>query len=165
VVLLDMVLPGVTGVSVAKELARRAPRTRVLMLSGFVDEAQVARAFAAGAIGFAIKDQPATEILQALREVAVGRTYMSPRLHRDLVEDHLKRPERADGSPLGPLSSREREVFDLLVRGFSNDAISGQLCISVKTVETHRSRVMKKLHLHSISELIRFAARNSLLHD
>ncbi len=142
------------------------------MLSMHSDEAHVAHALAAGAAGYALKDQSADAVIEAIRTVARGQKYLSPRISRFGLDDELH--QRGNGSengngkvgaggPVDALSPREREVFDLLVRGLSNDAVATRLCISVKTVETHRAHILKKLTLHSIADLVRFAARNGLL--
>jgi DNA-binding NarL/FixJ family response regulator len=164
--IVDVALPGSNGVTVARELGRRRPDCKVLMLTMHAGDEFVSQALAAGASGYALKDQSANEIIEAIRVVTRGETYLSPRISRLLLDDARRR--RTDGNPPGPcdpLSAREREVFDLLVQGMSNDAIAGHLFISVKTVETHRARVLRKLGMHSIVELVRFAARHGLLYD
>jgi two-component system response regulator NreC len=167
VVVLDVSLPGVNGIAATRELVRREPHAHVLMLSMHAGEDYVAQALAAGATGYALKDQSAAEVIEAIRAVARGQAYLSPRISRFVVDDYLRlrRGESARTGPLAALSVREQEIFDLLVRGFSNDGIAGQLCISVKTVETHRAHILHKLRLHSIAELVRFAARHDLVAD
>jgi two-component system response regulator NreC len=125
----------------------------------------VAQALVAGASGYALKHQPPREVLDAIREVAGGKIYLSPRVSRIVVDDYLRmqRGERTHSGPLALLSPREREVFDMLVRGYGNEGVGRHLSISVKTVETHRAHILKKLRLHSIAELIRFAARHNLV--
>ena len=161
-VLLDVALPGTSGLTAARELLRRSPGRRVLMVSMRVEEDAVADALTVGALGFAGKDQPVHELLEAVRAVAQGRPYLPPQVSAHALEErlHLRRERRG---PLGSLSPREREIFDLLVSGFGNEAIAGQLTISKRTVETHRSRILKKLHVHSAVELLRLAARHGLL--
>lgn len=159
-VLLDVALPGPDGVTAARELMRRDPKRRLLMVSMRVEEHTVADALFAGALGYAGKDQPVDELLQAVRTVAQGGTYLPPRVSAEGIEARLR--SRRPG-PVGLLSAREREVFDLLVRGFNNAQAAAQLTISRRTVETHRSRILKKLHVHSAVELLRFAARHGLL--
>jgi DNA-binding NarL/FixJ family response regulator len=116
----------------------------------------VSRAIAAGASGYAIKTEPPERVVDAVRRVARGERYLAPQLER--IEE-----VPADAGPLGTLSQREREVFQLLIRGFSNQRAAKELCISVKTVETHRTHIHRKLGVHSVAELIRFAARHDLL--
>lgn len=161
-VLLDVSLPGANGIVVARELLRRTPAPRILMLSVRDEEETVAAALLAGAQGYACKVQPAAQLLEAVRAVLAGGRYLAPQLSADAIEQCLRRHREQKG-PLDVLSDREREVFSLLVRGITNDGIADQLTISRRTVETHRSRVLKKLRVHSAVELLRFAARHSLL--
>jgi DNA-binding NarL/FixJ family response regulator len=161
-VLLDVALPGPSGIMVARELLRRDPSQRLLMLSMRDEEETVAEALAVGARGYACKDQTVSELLAAVRTVAGGGSYLSPRISADAIGERLSQRHARNG-PLGVLSDREREVFELLVRGFTNDSIALNLTISKRTVETHRSRVLKKLRVHSAVELLRLAARHGLL--
>lgn len=165
VVLMDVALTTTSGIATTRELLRRMQDVRVLMLSMHGEADFVSQALSAGANGYALKTQSSGEILDAIRAVARGEMYLSPLISRTVVEDglKLKRGENGQAGPCHELSPREREVFDLLVRGFSNDSIAQSLCISVKTVETHRARILKKLKLHSLVELVRFAARHDLI--
>jgi two-component system, NarL family, invasion response regulator UvrY len=162
VVVLDSSLPGTGGFSALRQLLRRHPASRVLVLSAQVAEDFAAEAFAAGAMGYAGKDGSAGEILTAIREVASGQRYLSPRLAVERVNQHLRERPDGDRAPLDVLSAREREVFRLLVLGCSNDEVAKRLRISRRTVETHRSRILKKLRVHSAVELLRLAARHGL---
>jgi two-component system response regulator NreC len=165
VLVLDLALDGVSGLTVARELNRLDRAPKILMLSTYADEEHAAEALAAGARGYACKQQGGTELLQAVRAVGQGRSYLSPTLDKAVVDEKLRlRDRRGSPAAVGLLSPREREIFDLLVRGFSNDAIGSQLFISPKTVETHRSHIMTKLRLHSIAEMVRYAATHGLLH-
>jgi two-component system, NarL family, nitrate/nitrite response regulator NarL len=159
-IVLDVGLPGSNGVAAIPDLRRVAPRARILVLTMHTTHEYVRLAFAAGAIGYAVKDQTALEIVEAMRAVARGEKYLAPQLPQSLLQ---QRTGSISGGPLHALSPREREIFDLAVRGFSNQGIAGQLCISVKTVETHRAHINKKLGVHSAAELIRFAARHGLV--
>ena len=164
-VVMDVSLAGTSGIVATRELLRRDPSLCVLLLSMHTEEDLVVEGLAAGALGYACKLQPAGEVVQAIHEVARGRPYLSSRLPRSLIDDGLRRRREGhrDDGVTRVLSQREREVFDLLVRGLSNDAIASQLAISAKTVETHRAHVLKKLGLHSVVELVRFAVRHDLL--
>jgi two-component system response regulator NreC len=157
-------LPGLSGITATRELVRRDKRTRVLLFSSRADEELVHQALEAGARGFALVQQAPDEIFGAIRSVAQGHVYLAPKLQHVLVQDHLRlrRGEQATSGPTDALSQREREVFELLVRGHSNQKISRLLCISPKTVETHRAHVLRKLGVHSIVDLVRFAARHQL---
>jgi DNA-binding NarL/FixJ family response regulator len=160
VAVLDVGLPGSNGIALLRDLTRVAPKTRSLMLSMHTAHEFVRQAFGAGACGYALKDQPPEQVAEAIRSVAHGGRYLAPRLPRTLLE-----PPSAGAAegPLATLSAREREIFDLAVRGFTNVSIGATLCISVKTVETHRAHINRKLGVHSASELIRFAARHGLV--
>jgi DNA-binding NarL/FixJ family response regulator len=164
-IVLDITLPGSNGLAVLRELKRRGIDKPVLVLTMHQHADMVADAFAAGAVGYALKHQSESEIVDAVRTVARRVTYLAPQLSADLLPD--ARNDRPAGAAtrgvLALLSSREREIFDLIVRGFTNAAIAKQLFISVKTVETHRTRIMRKLDVHNVGELIRLAARHGFL--
>jgi DNA-binding NarL/FixJ family response regulator len=163
IAILDVSLPGAGGVALARDLLRYEPSCKIMMLTMHVSEPYVLEAFDAGARGYAIKDQRTTEIIDAIRTVARGEIYLAPRIPRSVLERHQSGSYRLDSGPLGELSVREREVFDLAVRGFTNESIASELGISVKTVETHRARINRKLRVHSTGELVRFAALHGLI--
>jgi two-component system response regulator NreC len=162
VMVMDVNLPGVDGVSATREVLRRSPQTKVLILSMYTDEIHAARALAAGASGYAMKTQPREELLEALRAVSRGERYVPRSFSTSLLDVHRRAAGREEG-PLACLSPREREIFGLLVRGLSNRSIARELCISVKTVETHRTHIHEKLGVHSIAQLIHFAAVNGAI--
>jgi two-component system invasion response regulator UvrY len=163
VVVLDASLPGMGGLSALRSLLRRHPDRRVLVLSAHVAEDFAAEAFSAGAMGYAGKDGDAEEIVAAILDVAAGQRFLTPRLALERVNRHLLERPAGDRAPLDVLSAREREVFRLLVLGCSNEEIADRLRISRRTVETHRSRILKKLRVHSAVELLRLAARHGLI--
>ena len=165
VVVLDLALPGASGISVARELLRRDARRKILVLTLYLDEEHVAEALEAGIAGYASKEQDSAEVLGAIRTVARGRSYLSPLVSGFIVDGYLRlrRGGGADDTPLRKLTQRERGIFGLTVRGLSNERIAVELHISRRTVETHRSRILKKLALHSASDLVRLAARHGLL--
>jgi two-component system, NarL family, response regulator NreC len=162
VMVMDLNLPGVDGISATREVLRRSPQTKVLILSMYTDEIHAARALAAGASGYAMKTQPPEELMEAVRTVGRGERYVPRSLSPSLLDVHRRAAGR-DGGPLACLSPREREIFGLLVRGLSNRSIARELCISVKTVETHRTHIHEKLGVHSIAQLIHFAAVNGAI--
>jgi two-component system response regulator NreC len=164
-VVLDLTLPDGDGVSATREIIRREPRIRVLILTMQTNEFFVSRSLAAGASGFAIKSQGPDEIVQAIRAVASGERYLSPQFVDKLSAANGKTAlkDHATADPLEPLSRREREVCDLVLRGLSNQSIADALCISIKTVETHRARINQKLGVHSTGQLIRLAALQGLI--
>ena len=164
VVVLDIMLPGVDGIAAAREILRRVPGTKVLILSAYVHADRLREALSAGVNGWAGKDQSAEELIGAIRRVATGENYVAPRLE-SLVSSAEGRSGNGEGQPLHLLSPREREIFDLIIRGFSNEGIARELSISAKTVETHRAHINKKLEVHSTADLVRFAARHGLLRE
>jgi DNA-binding NarL/FixJ family response regulator len=160
IVVVDVTLPGSGGVALVRDLKRDDPRRPVLMLSSYQHADIVVDALDAGAEGYAVKTQSPQQLIEAIRAVAGGERYLAPAL-RHLVRRDSGRSGRT--GLLSMLSVREREVFDLLVRGQANAEIAKILFISVKTVETHRTHVMKKLDVHSMADLIRLAARHGHL--
>ncbi len=162
VVVLDMVLPGTTGVEVARELLREDPNRKLIALSMLKDEQHVAQALDAGILGYASKEQSVQEVVSAIRTVAQRQPYLAPNISRTVLEDY-RRTRRDDASPLSSLTRREREVFDLTVAGAVTAEIARRLFISKRTVETHRARILRKLNAHSATDLVRLAARLGLL--
>jgi two-component system response regulator NreC len=154
VVLLDVTMPGKSGIEALPELAAAAPVTKALMLSMQDDPAYVRRAFAAGASGYLLKDSADEELVKALHDVALGHQYVHPLLGARLATTEAQ----ANGSELGrSLSSRERDVLRLLALGHTNHEIAEQLVLSIRTVETHRARIMQKLGLRNRADIVRFA--------
>jgi two-component system response regulator NreC len=158
VVLLDILMPGRSGVDALPDLLAAAPATKALMLSMQDDPSYVRRAFAAGASGYLLKEAADAELVQAVREVAAGRRYVHPLLGARLVASDAETAAEAD-----PLSGREHEVLRLLALGHTNQEIAKQLHISVRTAETHRAHIMRKLGLATRAEIVRYAlARGDL---
>jgi DNA-binding NarL/FixJ family response regulator len=163
VVIMNTSLPGLDGISASREMIRRSGRTKILMRSNRHSAAEVLEAFRAGATGFSLKAEPASSLVEAIRKVAQGQRYVSPSLAPISTMQAAAHLDSID--VLSPLSDREREIFHLLVQGLSNRAVSRELCISLKTVASHRQRIYEKLGLHSVTELVRFAANNYLLRE
>ena len=160
VVLLDVVLPGRSGIEAAPEILAAAPHARILVLSMQDDPSYVRQAFAAGASGYLLKEAADDELVQAVREVAAGNRYVHPALGARLAAAEAEARARAEADPL---SEREREVLRLLALGHTNQEIAKLLFISVRTAETHRAHVMQKLRLSTRAELVRYAIRQGLL--
>lgn len=160
VILLDVVMPDQTGLDVLPTLLHEHPETKVLILSMQDDPQYVRQAFAAGASGYVLKEAADTEVVAAIREVANGGRYVHPELGARLVAADTEAARRAEADPL---SDREREVLRLLALGHTNQEISKQLYISVRTAETHRAHIMQKLRLSSRAELVRYALQQGLL--
>ena len=156
VAVVDVLMPSVSGIGIARELQELQPTCRVLGLSGVEEPFAIAEMLRAGAIGFAIKSQPSSEILAAIRCTAAGDRYLPPKVSRAAVEAELA----GGASPsLGQLTKREREIFELMIRGYTNSEIGARLFIALRTVETHRHRIAKKVCARSIVEMQRLAAR------
>jgi DNA-binding NarL/FixJ family response regulator len=160
VVLLDVVMPGRSGIDVTPEILENAPESKVLVLSMQDDPRYVREAFGAGASGYVLKEAADSEVVQAVREVASGGRYVNPELGARLAaaDAHALAEEEAD-----PLSEREREVLRLLALGHTNQEIAKQLYISVRTAESHRAHIMQKLRLETRAELVRYALAHGLL--
>ncbi len=163
VVVLDITLAGSNGLALLRELKRKRVRQPALVLTMHQHGDMVSEAFAAGAVGYALKHQSEDELVEAIRSTARRVTYLAPQLSRELLPGTGGAQHAVAPGVLNILSAREREIFDLIVRGHSNAAIAQQLFISVKTVETHRTRIMRKLDVHNVGELIRLAARHGFL--
>ncbi|MGD0837218.1 MAG: response regulator transcription factor [Polyangia bacterium] len=163
-VMLELVLPGVDGVAAAREIRRLQSRCKILVVTGCLEPHRLHAAWAAGVDGCLTKHESADVMLSAIAELAAGRRYLSPTLRRSGETLRVVgEPLAGGGHPLAALSQREREVVDLIVRGFSTKAAASELCISSKTVETHRTHINDKLNVHSTADLVRFALRNGLL--
>ena len=160
--IMDLFLRGQSGLSATRELCRRQRGAKILILTAVDNACFVRESFAAGARGFALKEQTAEEIMGAMRVVAGGMRYLTPRFDPQLIEEGKVESESEDGL-FGRLSAREREIFDLVVAGHGNQQIANELFISIKTVETHRARINRKLGVHSGVELVRFAALHGRL--
>ena len=162
VVLLDVVMPGRSGIEAIPDLLKESPETRVLVLSMQDDPAYVREAFGAGAKGYVLKEAVDAEVVGAIREVAEGRQYVHPALGARLIAAEAEERSRAEEDPL---SDREREVLRLLALGHTNQEIAEALFLSVRTVETHRAHIMQKLRISTRAELVRYALSEGLLED
>jgi two-component system, NarL family, response regulator NreC len=154
VLVLDIVLPGPSGIDVLPEIARCAPGTKVLILTMRDDSAAVRQAFAAGAAGYLLKEAAEAELVHAIHEVARGRRYVYPLLGAQVVAADAAESDRTLADPL---SEREHEVLRLLALGHTNQQIASRLSISVRTAESHRARIMRKLGLHTRAEIVQYA--------
>jgi two-component system, NarL family, response regulator NreC len=160
VILLDVMMPGKTGIEGMPAILQAVPDARVLVLSMQDDPRYVREAFDAGACGYVLKEAADTEVVSAVRAVAGGERYVHPSLGAKLFAAEAEGRRRAEQDPL---SDREREVLRLLSLGHTNQEIAKMLFISVRTAETHRAHIMQKLHLSSRAELVRYAISTGLL--
>lgn len=162
VALLDIDMPGLNGLEAARRLRAEFPRLRVIILSVHDNEEYVRQALRAGAAGYLLKDAAPAELALALQAVARGETYLSPAVSRRVIEDYLR------GGPETPttferLTSRQREILQLIAEGHSTKDIARLLDLSVKTVETHRAALMQALDIHEVAGLVRYALRHGLV--
>jgi DNA-binding NarL/FixJ family response regulator len=163
VVLMDIAMPGLNGIEAARQIRRKYPFVEVVVLSMYTTTEHVYRALEAGARGYLLKECAGHEVVTALRAAKEGRRFLSGKISERDVEDHRRR--RAAGksaSPLERLSPREREILQLVVEGKSSAAIAKIVFLSPKTVETYRSRLMKKLDVDDLPALIKYAVANGL---
>ena len=161
-VLMDVTMPGESGLEGVPKLLHEHPDLRILILSMQDDPRYVREAFAVGASGYVLKEAADVQVVAAIREVAAGGRYVHPELGARLVAAEADALRRAEEDPL---SEREREVLALLAHGFTNQEIARQLFISVRTAETHRAHVMQKLRLTTRAELVSYALANGLLEE
>lgn len=157
VVLLDVTMPGQSGVDAIPAVLAAAPGARVLMLSMHDDPAYARAALSAGAAGYMLKEAAYVDLVAAIRQVAGGQLYVHPRMGAQLAV------EPTPAEPADDLSEREREVLALLARGYTNQEIAARLFVSVRTVESHRSHILTKLRLSTRAELVRYALDTGLL--
>jgi len=157
VAIVDVLMPGTSGITLASEIHERRPTCRVLGLSVIDEPGLIADMLRAHASGYALKTQPVSEIVGAIHDLLGGLRYLPPTVSRDAVQAEL---DSSVSRPLQRLTKREREVFELLIRGYSNDEIAMRLIIARRTVETHRQRIMNKLSAHSVVQMQRLAARH-----
>lgn len=161
IVLMDIGLPVLGGIDATRALVAEDPATKVVALSTFSDRRVVMQMLDAGARGYVVKSAGRDELLRAIRAVAYGRTYLCPDAAAVLVES-LRGKKAADSPPLEPIGRREREVLQLLADGHTSPEIGKRLHIATSTVEVHRRNLMRKLELHSIAELTKYAVRHGL---
>jgi two-component system, NarL family, invasion response regulator UvrY len=162
VLVLDMSMPGRSGIELIKQLKGEKPKLRILILSMHSEAQYAVRAIKAGASGYLTKDGAADQLVAAIRRIAAGGAYMTPEAAELLARDY-GRPE--DAAPHTLLSDREFQVFQAIVMGKSITAIAGELSLSVKTVSTHKSRIMEKMNISNQAELVRYAIRHKLLDE
>jgi DNA-binding NarL/FixJ family response regulator len=162
IALLDIGMPGMNGIEIARRAARVAPRTKVIILSMYDDKTHVRQAIHAGVAGYLLKGAAVAELPLAFAAVSAGQTYLTPKVSR-LVVDGILGNEPIDADPLEGLTQRQREILQLVAEGRSTKEIAGILDVSVKTIETHRARLMERLDIHDVPGLVRFAIRSGLV--
>src|SRR5918994_7475691 len=164
VAVLDIGMPLLNGIEATRQIVKRLPNVRVLILSMHSDEAYITQALQAGARGYLLKDSADTDLIRAVTDVAAGRSFFSPAVAKVMLDDYVRHlagkgiVDRYDA-----LSEREREIFQLVAEGHSNKAVAELLSISPATVETHRAHILQKLDLHNTAEVVLYAVRRGVI--
>ena len=164
VVVMDIAMPNMNGIEATRRIVERHPQTAIVILSMHYDESYVIRSLKAGARGYLLKDAVKADLIAAIRAVAEGRSFFSPRISRILKEDYvaaLSRKNADDSYEL--LTEREREILQLVAEGKTNKEIANVLNLSLYTVDTHRTHILQKLNLHSVPEVILYAVRKGII--
>jgi DNA-binding NarL/FixJ family response regulator len=163
VLVVDIMMPGLNGLEVTRQVRQRCPRTHVAVLSVNADEPYVLEALRNGASAYVLKGCNGAELVRAVRETAAGRHYLGPPLSERALEMYRAKPGQAPKDSYELLTPREREVLQLAAEGYSSTEIGDRLNISKRTAETHRARLMRKLDLHTHTDLILFALRRGII--
>ena len=159
ILVLDVEMSGLNGLDICREITRRMKKLIVLILSMHDDDEFVARALENGARGYLTKEADNEQLIEALRAVSQGETYLAPGLGKDI----LSRVGKGRGDPYEQLTNRERQVLHLIAEGKTNREIAGTLDVAVKTVDTHRTRLMRKLNIHDQTTLVKYALRKGIV--
>jgi DNA-binding NarL/FixJ family response regulator len=161
-VLMDIAMAELSGLEALPRIAKDFPSVRVIILSAHANEEYVIRALRSGAAGYMLKDAATAELELAITSVSEDKTYLSPSISRTVIDSYLKRVA-GQFSPLEQLTSRQREILQLLAEGRNTKEIASDLDISVKTVESHRLQLMERLNIHDVPGLVRYAVRSGLV--
>jgi len=159
VAVVDIRMPLLNGIDAARELSRSCPKTKTILLTQHEEQQYIQEALEAGVKGYVLKNQVASDLVHAIQQVARGEFYLSPGVSKAVVEAYRARSNR----PADPLSGRERQVLQLIAEGKSTKDVAVVLGVSVKTAESHRSRLMRKLDIHETATLVRYAVRRGLV--
>ena len=163
ILVVDLMMPGLHGLEITRQVRKRFRRTLVVVLSMHADESYVIAALKNGASGYVLKDSSASDLVTALHEVSDGRRFLSSPLSDRAIEVYMKTSDDGDEDVYESLTNREREILQLAAEGHNNRTIGERLSISPRTVETHRANLMRKLGLKTQTDLIRFALRRGIL--
>ncbi|MBI4027965.1 MAG: response regulator transcription factor [Verrucomicrobia bacterium] len=160
---LDLQMPGLNGLEAARQIQRRSPQTRVIILTMHANEAYVFAAFQNGALGYVLKDSASDDLITAITEAMAGRRYLSAPLSDSAIEAYLQKTKASPVDRYETLTAREREILQLAAESNTNAEIGRRLFISPRTVEIHRTNMMRKLNLRTHTDLVRYALQRGLL--
>jgi len=164
VAVLDIAMPLLNGIEATRQIARRAPPVRILILSMYSDESYIVQALRAGAHGYLLKDSADVDLIRAVTAVRQGKSFFSPVVAKVMLDDYVRRlADKGVTDRFDSLSEREREIFQLIAEGHSNKEIADLINLSVSTVETHRAHIMEKLDVHNTAEIVLYAVRKGVI--
>jgi DNA-binding NarL/FixJ family response regulator len=163
ILIVDLMMPGLTGLEVARRVRQRAAHVRIVVVSMHAAESYVREALRAGAIGYVLKESPAADVVQAVRAAADGRRFLSAALSERLIDAYIQQSSATTDDPYDLLTEREREVLYLAALGYTAPEIAERLVLSVRTVENYRAGVLRKLDLRNQTDLVRYAIRRGII--
>lgn len=164
VAVIDIGMPLLNGIEATRQIAKVAPKTRVLILSMHLNEAYVISGFQAGALGYLLKDSADTDLIHGISAVAAGKSFFSPAVAKVMLDDYVRHlAAKGAADRYDTLSDREREIFQLIAEGHSNKEVAEILSLSPTTVETHRAHILQKLDVHNTAELVLYAVRRGVI--
>ncbi len=162
VVVMDIVMPDLNGIEATQQIVSSCPNSKVIALSMHTDRRFVTRMLKSGASGYLLKDSAFNELASAIRTVVSGQIYLNPKVAGVVVDEYLHNRNQDEPSGLPSLTAREREVLQLLAEGRSTKEVASHIHVSVKTVETHRQNIMKKLNIFNLADLVKYAIREGI---
>jgi two-component system response regulator NreC len=160
---LDLMMPGLNGIEVTRQIRKRSPYTKIIILSMHADDEYVLEALRCGANGYVLKDAGATELVGAVRDVANEKRYLSPELAERAIDAYVRQTQETTLDRYETLTDREREVLHLAAEGLTNTEVAARLSLSPRTIENHRANMMRKLGLHNQTELVRYAIKRGII--
>lgn len=164
VIIMDIAMPNLNGIQATTQLVKKNPKLGVIILSMHSDESYLTRTLSAGAKGYLLKDSADQDLYRAVQSVSEGKPFFSPSIAKTLLEDYMRQlQQRGLQDSYDLLTDREKEILQLLAEGKSNKEVAGQLNLSPSTVETHRTRIMQKLDLHSSADIVLYAVRKKII--
>jgi DNA-binding NarL/FixJ family response regulator len=162
VVLMDIGMSNLNGFEATRQIKKKSPEVKVLILTMYQDDEYVLQALQSGASGYVLKDVAVEELVTAIRAVNNDQYYLSPSISRTVIDAYLRKTEKGEKEPSELLTAREKEIVQLIAEGYTNKEIAGKLYISVKTVDAHRSHIMEKLDIHDVALLVKYAIRKGI---